>query len=89
MSQSTACDVWTRMVGLRYAVTTWSSISQFRGLPGLCRMRGISIGNFIPGIVTRYPEIRDFLEGRDDVGRLNILKTYQFRDLSVYSMGED
>jgi hypothetical protein len=35
------------------------------------------------GVVTRCPEIQDFLEIRDDGERLNILKKYQFSDLSA------
>jgi hypothetical protein len=43
----------------------------------------LSIGDFVAGGVTRYPEIHDFLEGGDDVGRLNILRKNQFGDLSA------
>jgi hypothetical protein len=37
--------------------------------------------DFVVGVVTRHPEIRDFLEARDDVGRLAIRTKYQFGDL--------
>jgi hypothetical protein len=43
----------------------------------------LSIGDFVAGVVTRYPEIHDFLETRNDVERVNILRKYQFGDLSV------
>jgi hypothetical protein len=45
--------------------------------------RWLSTGVFAAGVVTRYPEIHDFLETRDDVERLNILMKYQFGDLSA------
>jgi hypothetical protein len=44
----------------------------------------LSIGNFVAGILTRCPEIHDFLEARDDSGRLNIFRKYQFSDLSAF-----
>jgi hypothetical protein len=50
--QAIPCDVWTDMAGLRDGLTHWSWTSQFQGLPGL----------FLPGVVTRYPKIRDFFE---------------------------
>jgi hypothetical protein len=43
----------------------------------------LSIRDFVAGVVTRYPEILDFLEARDDVGGLNILKKYEFGDFSA------
>jgi hypothetical protein len=39
--------------------------------------------DFVAGVATRYLEIRRFLEVRDDVGPLKILKKYQFGDLSA------
>jgi hypothetical protein len=43
----------------------------------------LAIGDFAAGVITRYPQIRDFLETREHVGRLNILKTNQFGDLAA------
>jgi hypothetical protein len=34
--------------------------------------RWLSIWDFVPGLITRYPEIHAFLETQDDVERMNI-----------------
>jgi hypothetical protein len=72
--QATAWDVWTDIVGPCGGLTHWSWTSQFHELPGLCRTRWLSIGDFVVGIGTRYPEIRDVLKAWDDAGRVNILR---------------
>jgi hypothetical protein len=41
------------------------------------------MGDVVGGIGTRYPEIHDSLEARDDVGRLNTLQRDHFGDLSA------
>jgi hypothetical protein len=42
----------------------------------------LSRWDFAAGIVPPYPEVHDGSEARDDVERLNILRKYQFSDLS-------